>query len=179
MVAFRYSSYDVPFWVRSNSRPARWNLATEAPTQYWALTPDGAWAELIRQSGLTSEADLNEVRMPIWICRLPSMGLLDLRESGVRERYGLTLADLTSDDWSSCQRAASAMRSDSVRGIVSPSAALASTMNLTLFGARRAIALDRHAALASAVPSAVVAIGRPPQQLVGRVIRRTSTGRLF
>jgi RES domain-containing protein len=179
LVAFRYSSYDVPFWVRSNSRPARWNLANEAPTQYWALTPDGAWAELIRQSGLTSDADLDEVRMPIWICRLSSVGLLDLGESGVRERYGLTLADLTSDDWSACQMAATAMRRDGVSGVISPSAALANAMNLTLFSARRAIALERRAALASAVPSAVVAIGRPPEQLVGRVIHRTSLGRLF
>ena len=117
--------------------------------------------------------------MPIWVCRLSSMGLLDVGESGVRERYGLTLADLTSDDWSACQTAATAMRRDGVRGVISPSAALANAMNLTLFGARRAIALERRAALASAVPSAVVAIGRPPEQLVGRVIHRTSLGRLF
>jgi hypothetical protein len=41
------------------------------------------------------------------------------------------------------------------------------------------VALERKAALASAVPAAVVAIGRPPEKLVGRVLRRNATGTLF
>jgi RES domain-containing protein len=96
-----------------------------------------------------------------------------------RDHYGLTLADLTADDWSACQRAATAMRAQGVRGILSPSAALASATNITLFGPRRAIAFDRRPALASAIPAAIVAIGRPPKKLVDRVIRRSSSGTLF
>lgn len=179
LVAFRYSSYDVPFWVRPNTYAQRWNVALEEPTQYWSLTPDGAWAELIRFNELTAEDQLDEVRMPIWVCRLSSMGLLDVRELNVRDHYSLTPADLTAEDWSSCQRAATAMRADGVRGILSPSAALADATNVTLLGPRRAIALDRHPALVSAVPAAVVAIGRPPPKLVQRVIHRVYPGRLF
>lgn len=179
LVGFRYCSYDFPFWVRSNTRPHRWNLALEGPTQYWSLTPAGAWAEHIRFNDIVTEAELDEVRIPVWMCRLPSTGLLDLRDTGVRNRYHLTLADLTANDWSACQRAATAMRADGARGVLTSSAALGEATNVTLFGPRRAIALDREPALASAVPAAVVAIGRPPRGLVDRVIRAGAAATLF
>lgn len=178
-MAFRYCSYDVPFWVRPNTRAQRWNVLLEGSTQYWSLTPDGAWAEHIRFNDIRTEAELDEVRIPIWVCRAPGLGLLDLREPDVRGRYGLTLRDMTDGDWGACQRAATVMRAEGVRGILSPSAALAGATNLTLFGPRRAIAYNRRPALASAVPAAVVAIGRPPTKLVDRVIKRTDPGRLF
>lgn len=179
VVAFRYSSYDVPFWVRPNSRAGRWNVPGDGPTQYWSLTPDGAWAELIRFEELRSEGELDFVRIAIWVCRVPTMRLVDLREPETCGRYGLGVTDLTGDDWSRCQAASKAIRSDGARGILTPSAAQPSTVNVTLFGPRRAIAFDRTPALASAVPAAVVAIGRPPAGLVNRVIRRTVSPTLF
>lgn len=179
LVGFRYSSYDVPFWVRPNTHAQRWNASLEAPTQYWSLTPDGAWAEHIRFNDIRTEAELDEVRVPIWACRLPSIGLLDLRDPGVRERYGLKHSDLTAAEWSPCQLAATAMRAHGVRGILSPSPVLADATNVTLFGPRRAIAFETRPALASAVPAAIVAIGRPPRRLVDRVIHRTSSQTLF
>lgn len=179
LVGFRYSSYDVPFWVRPNTYAQRWNASLEAPTQYWSSTPDGAWAEHIRFNNIRTETELDEVRIPIWACRLSSMGLLDLREPDVRDDYGLTLGDLTADDWSACQRVANAIRARGIRGILSPSAALANATNITLFGPRRAITFDRRPALASAVPAAIVAIGRPPKNLVDRVMHRFSPGTLF
>lgn len=179
LVAFRYSTYDVPFWVRPNTEPQRWNRAGEAPTQYWSLSPEGAWAELIRSQHITDEQTLDLVRVTIWACRVPSLGLLDLNRAEGRARYELSEADLTADDWSACQRAAGQMRADGVRGIVTPSAALAGAQSVTLFGPRRPIAFDRAPRLASAVPTAVVAIGRPPRGLVDRVTRRFPSGRLF
>lgn len=143
------------------------------------MTPDGAWAEHIRFNDMRTEAELDEVRIPIWVCRLSSIGLLDLRDADVRYRFDVTLGDLTADDWSACQRAGTAMRAEGVRGILSPSAALANSTNITLFGPGRAIAFDRRPALASGVPAAIVAIGRPPKNLVDRVIRRTIAATLF
>lgn len=96
--------------MRPNAHAQRWNVSLEGPTQYWSLTPDGAWAEHIRFNDLGTEAELDEVRIAIWTCRLSSIGLLDLREPDVRDHYDLTLGDLTADDWSACQRAATAMR---------------------------------------------------------------------
>lgn len=179
LVGFRYCSYDVPFWVRSNARAQRWNHALQGPTQYWSSTPDGAWAEHIRFNAIVTEAELDEVRIPVWVCLLPSTGLLDLRDAGTRDRYHVTLADLTANDWSACQRAATAMRAEGARGVLSPSAALGEATNVTLFGPRRAIALDRRPALASTIPAAIVAIGRPPRDLVDRVIRASGAATLF
>ncbi len=179
LVGFRYSSYDVPFWVRPNTRAQRWNVTLAGPTQYWSSSADGAWAEHIRFNDIRTEAELDEVRIPIWVCRLSSTGLLDLRETEVRDRYDLTLGDLTADGWNACQRAATAMRAQGIRGILSPSAALPNATNITLYGPRRAIAFDRRPALASAVPAAIVAIGRPPKKLVDRVIHHASPSTLF
>jgi RES domain-containing protein len=168
LVAFRYCDYDVPFWASANTRPGRWNTARSEPTQYWSLSPEGAWAELIRYEGLTTEAELDLVRMPIWVCRVARTGIAHLRQSSVRDHYNLTRSELTSDNVTACQQAAARLRRDH-RGILAPSAALQDATNLTLFGPRRLIGLDKQPALTMAVPGAVVAVGRPPHGLVGRV----------
>lgn len=127
---------------------------------------------------MASEADLDQVRMPIWVCYLSATGLADLRDSHVRERYGLTAEDLTADDWQPCQRAAAALRKE-FRGLLAPSAALDGATNLTLFGSRRLVDLDDDVALASAIPGAMVAIGRPPPRLLPLVRRRQLYPTLF
>jgi hypothetical protein len=76
--AFRWSDYDVPFWARGNTRPGRWHRVGDGPTQYWTLCPEAAWAELIRAENLQTEDELDLVRMPLWVCRIPATGLLDL-----------------------------------------------------------------------------------------------------
>jgi autotransporter translocation and assembly factor TamB len=78
---------------------------------------------------MRTEAELEEVRIPIWVSRLSSMGLPDLRYADVRDPFDVTLGDLTADDWSACQRAGVAMRAEGVRGVLSPSAALADSTN--------------------------------------------------
>src|SRR5262249_46321421 len=69
LTAFRYCDYDVPFWARKNTRPGRFHALGDPPTQYWALCPEAAWAKLIRHEDLRSEAELDLVRMPIWVAR--------------------------------------------------------------------------------------------------------------
>lgn len=173
LVAFRYSDYDVPFWVRPNSRAGRWHVTGDPPTQYWSTTPDGAWAELIRAEELTREDELDLLRMPMWVCRIPCLGLVDLREAAAQQRLGLTAADLMSEDWSKCQEAAAELRG-TARGVITPSAAIDGASNVTLFGARRAIDFEHQPRLAAAVPSAVVAHGRPRPGLIPLVHHRTS-----
>jgi RES domain-containing protein len=178
IVAFRYCDHDVPFWARPNTRSGRWHLAGTEATQYWSLTPDGAWAELIRLEELTSEVELKRVRMPIWVCFVPSTGIADLRQEEVRRSFGLSEEDLVSDDWQACQRAAGELR-QRYRGVLAPNAALEGATNLTLFGPRRMVDLEDRLALASAVRAAKVAIGRPPSELLSRVIRRRDYPTLF
>jgi RES domain-containing protein len=179
--AFRWSSYDVPFWGRPNSRDNRWNYAQVGATQYWALTPEAAWAELIRHEDLLTEEELELVRMPIWVCRIATVMLVDLRLAAERDRHGISYDDLIDDDWTPCQRLAVVLR-ERVRGVITPSAALPDHANITLFGPRRAIDWHSRPALASTLPTSRAAIGRPPDGLIPRVrrhARRPPTDRLF
>lgn len=168
LTAFRWSSYDVPFWARPNRRSGRWHRVGDEPTQCWSLSPQAAWAELIRAEGLRSEAEIDEVRMPLWVCRVPIVGLVDLRDVSEQGRHGIGSEELISQDWAACQAAGRALRT-TYRGVVSPSAALEGHANLTLFGGRRAIDWASRPTLASTVPATVTAIGRPPAGLVGQV----------
>lgn len=165
LTLFRYCGDESPFWAVPNSRPGRWNSAGEQPTQYWSSSPDAAWAELIRFEGLGTEADLDLVRMPIWACRFPAEGLVDLRNVAVRDTVGFSEADLVDDDWSACQRLGSVLR-ESQEGVIAASAVLEGHANVTIFGARRMIDWRERPVLASAVPACVMAVGRPRPGLI-------------
>jgi RES domain-containing protein len=158
----------VPFWARPNSRPGRWNRADGTSTQYWSLSPEAAWAELIRHESLTTEDDLELVRMPFWVCRFSTGMVIDLRQPLERERYGINDDELIADEWEACQDLALQLR-DNQRGVIAPCAALPHHANVTMFGPRRAIGWDKAAALSSVVPATRVAIGRPPEGLLDRV----------
>lgn len=167
-IAFRYASYDVPFWARPNSLPGRWHRAGDGPTQYWALTPDAAWAELVRHEQLTTPDDLALVDIPFWVCRTPLSLVVDLRDPNEQTRFGLDEAALTSRSWSRCQEAGREIRKTH-RGVLAPSAVLEGHANLTLFGPRRMIDWMTESRLASTVPAALLAIGRPPDEILGKV----------
>jgi RES domain-containing protein len=170
LTLFRYSGYDVPFWARPNSRSGRWHQFGDPPTQYWSMSPEAAWAELIRAEQLLVEADLDLVRMPLWACRVPVVGLVNLTEAAVQAAHSVTDADLVADFWHACQSLGQLLRAEHP-GVIAPCAALDGHANVTLFGARRAIDWRVRSALARAVPATVVAIGRPPVGLVDLVRR--------
>lgn len=175
LTIFRYTDYDVPFWARSNTRAGRWNEVGDGPTQYWSLTSDAAWAELIRAKDLYTEQELEMVRMPIWACRIPAVGLLDLHDATTLEGCGLTPGDLVADDWRACQQTAPILRAEAP-GIITPCVALDGHANVTLFGPRRAIDWRTKPALVSTVPACKVAVGRPPPGLIDRVRRPIGEG---
>lgn len=168
LALFRYCSYDTPFWVLKNTRAGRWHVTGDEPTQYWSSTPDAAWAELIRAEGLRTEEELDLVRMPIWVCRFPSSGLLDLRSGDAQKTAKVREADLIADDWSACQTLGAELR-ESYAGAIAPCAALEGHANVTIFGPRRMIDWRERAALASAVPACVASFGRPRPNLVQHV----------
>lgn len=168
---FRYTSHDVPFWVESNTRAGRWHEVGDPPTQYWSLSPDAAWAELIRSEQLRTEDEVAEIRMPMWACRFPKAGLLDLTVPENQERFGVSHGSLIADSWSTCQMVGQSIRVDHP-GVIAPSAALEGHGNVTMFGARRKIDWRNRPLLARTTPAAVVAIGRPPPGLLRRVRQR-------
>lgn len=168
-VAFRYSDYDTPFWVRSNGESGRWHQAGDGATQYLSTTVDGAWAELIRAEGLRSEDEVSLIRMPMWVTDPHVRQVADYSTFEIAAAAGFSPDALIDDDYSRCQPEGSRLRELGFQGVLAPSAALPGATNLTLFGPRLASSWGRDAVLASSIPAGKLAIGAPPEGIVERV----------
>jgi hypothetical protein len=171
-VAFRYSNYDTPFWVRPNSEPGRWHRVGDSPTQYLSTTVDGAWAELIRAEGLRSEQEVTLVRMPMWVAEAHVQRIVDYGSFEKAEAAGFPADALIDDDYSRCQEEGRRLRQIGFQGVLAPSAALPNALNLTLFGPRIASTWQAPALLASSIPATKIAVGSPPEGVVERVRHR-------
>ncbi len=168
-VAFRYSNYDTPFWVRPNSEGGRWHRSGDGPTQYLSTTVEGAWSELIRAEGLRSELEVSLVRMPIWVAELNVQRVADYSTFEAAHEAGFAPHALVDDDYSRCQEEGLRLRSAGFQGVLAPSAALPGAINLTIFGPRIASNWNREPLLASSIPAIQMAVGAPPQGIVERV----------
>ena len=168
---FRYADYDTPFWSRPNTLPGRWHLPADGPTQYLSLSPEGAWAELIRREDLHTEGEVVEVRTKLWIAELNAGNLADYGNFETARVAGFDAGALVDDDYSRCQQEGARLRSLGYGGVVAPSAALPGALNVTLFGPRYSIRWMVQPVTASAIPAAVAAVGCPPPGIVGRVRR--------
>lgn len=166
---FRYSSYDVPFWARSNTTDERWHSAGDGPTQYLSATPDGAWAELIRNENLRSEADLALVQMPLWQAQVDEARIADYRDFETAERAGFDPEVLINEDQSMCRAEGRRLREAGFAGVLYPSAALPGEQNLALFGPRILLPWGASRKLASGIPANKLTVGAPPADLLPRV----------
>ena len=171
-VAFRYSNYDTPFWVRSNSDPGRWHRAGDGSTQYLSTTVEGAWAELIRAEGLRSETEVSLLRMPMWVAELDISRIADYGTFEKASDAGLTPEALIDEDYSRTQEEGKRLRMAGFQGVLAPSAALPGSLNLTVFGPRIASRWNQPATLASSIPATEIAVGSPPEGIVSRVRQR-------
>ncbi len=158
-----------------NIGPGRWHTTAEGPTQYLALHPLGPFAERLRGLGPAVSADLATLRWRTWAARV-DLDALTVVDFDTAAAHGIDAAALVADDWGPCQALAGRLRADGRAGLVVPSAALAGTDNVVLFGPRLAApytpapvdaALDvptAHAAENSTVPAELVAHVRWPGQ---------------
>jgi hypothetical protein len=72
MIVYRHADPRFPFlWENAAQPPARWHGPGEGPVQYFADTPDGAWAEFLRHEGITEESALVNVRRALWVVEVP------------------------------------------------------------------------------------------------------------
>jgi hypothetical protein len=166
---FRYSSYDVPFWVRANTTNERWHLSGDGSMQYLSATTDGAWAELIRNENLRSEPDLSLVAMPLWQAKIEQTHIADYHDFDTAERAGFNPEALIHDDQSACQEEGRRLRLAGFAGVLYPSSALPGEENLALFGPKIPLPWGSPRRLVSGIPASKLTVGAPPSDLLPRV----------
>jgi hypothetical protein len=167
--AYRYSSYDTPFWARENSQPGRWHVHGDGATQYLSLSTDAAWAELIRKEELRTEDEVGFVSVAMWAVAVSQAMVADYSTFEHAEAAGFDPAALVDEDYGRCQAEAARLRALGYSGILAPSAALPDGVNLTLFGPRMASTWNRAPVLASSLPAVIITKGAPPPGLLARV----------
>lgn len=122
VIVFRVCDSRFPFlWTLDAGKrqpPARWHGRGEGPVQYFANTPAGAWAELLRHEEITDPADLDGISTRIWA--------IEIHDVQVHEP-NLPAAALTStpDGYDVCRAEARRLRAAGAQRLIAPSAALA------------------------------------------------------
>ncbi len=119
MIVYRHADPRFPFlWENAGQPAARWHGPGEGPVQYFADTPDGAWAEFLRHEGITEESELVNMRRALWAIEFPN-GL-------VAETPRLTQRVLTGGiaTYQECQNEARRLRKKGAAALRAPSAAL-------------------------------------------------------
>lgn len=167
--AFRATSYDVPLRVATNRRSGRWNIAGTGSVQYLCLDAQAPFAEKLRHEDLRTEEEAATYSVTLWELEINEGVIVDYSTFEKAEDAGFPPDALVDDDYERCQKEAQRLTSLGARGILSPSAALPGSVNLTLFGQRVEVRWGAKAGLASAVPAHELVTGHPPEGLVQRV----------
>ena len=155
MIVYRHADPRFPFlWESADQPPARWHGSGEGPVQYFADTPDGAWAEFLRHEGIAEESDLVNVRRALWAIELPDD--LPMEAPGLPQPV-LTGGTATYEE---CQKEARRLRTKGTKALRSPSAAL-------LPGGARGWKVDGGLQPAAERDGTVLAVFGPCPKLVG------------
>lgn len=71
MIGYRQADPRYPFlWSDASQPEARWHADGDGPAHYFADTPDGAWAELLRHEEIHDPADVATIRRALWVVEL-------------------------------------------------------------------------------------------------------------
>lgn len=139
------------------------------------MSPAGAWAELIRYLHLRTPDAVVEQRRSLWQVHVRLDDIADLSTFDHWEACGLDPASSIADDHSECQDVADWLTENGYSGVLSPSAALPGSINLTVFGERyEHVTTDDPGTLPARdpnlwLPVALAAAGaHPPHGLVTR-----------
>ena len=66
MIAFRHTDSRFPFLREDSSQPAGRRNAAGELTHYFCDTPDGAWAEFLRNEEIDDPEDVLTIRRALW-----------------------------------------------------------------------------------------------------------------
>ena len=133
------------------------------------LDANAPFAETLRHEDLRTEAEAATYGTTIWQIRVDQGMVVDYSTFERAEAAGFSAEALVEDDHDRCQAEAARLKGDGMLGLLSPSAALPGSVNLTLFGPRVAIPWDATVSLASTMPAGKLTTGHPPTGLVSRV----------
>jgi RES domain-containing protein len=168
-VAYRATSYDVPLWVNPNRRNGRWNIAEQHCVQYLCLDTQAPLAEALRQEDLRTKEAASHYSTTVWQLQIDDGAVVDYSTFELAELAGFDAGALVEDDHERCQAEAQWLISQGARGVLSPSAALPGSTNLTLFGPRVCVPWNTTTALASSIPAQKLTTGHPPALLTTKV----------
>lgn len=171
MILFRNCDRRWPFlWETSHQPAARWNGPNDGPAQYFADTPDGAWAEFLRHEEITDPLDLEGISRAMWCIDI------EIEHTVNPDLPTATMVgNLTT--YPDCQKEARRLRDQGADTIRAPSAALrpraASGYRVEL-GFRPGPPRDGQVIVAfgtrpSAVGWLIVDQGRPPTDLLTHI----------
>jgi RES domain-containing protein len=130
----RYRATDLPSTAESDGRNHR---ESREPPMYASSSEDASWGELFRHH-LDFDLSPFEVRRRMSMLRVQNLPVLDLTEPDVRAELGVTEAELTSNDYTTCQAITELVRRAPVRfgGVLQPSAAIRGQQTLVVFRER-------------------------------------------
>ncbi len=117
---YRNADSRFPFlWADHRQPAARWHGAEEGPVNYFADTPDGAWAEFLRHEEIHTLDDLAGISRAIWATNV---------QASNTATPGLPSNDLLGDEstYDVCQGEARHIRALGFDSLIAPSAALRS-----------------------------------------------------
>jgi RES domain len=118
MIVFRQVDPRLPFsWSHYHQPAGRWHAEGDGPAHYFADTPDGAWAELLRHEEITDPADLTTIRRALWAVEIG-----DEEAAAVSMPRAVLSGGL--ETYAACQRHARRLRARGARRLVAPSSAL-------------------------------------------------------
>src|SRR5579863_10267132 len=157
MIVYRHADARFPFLWESTSQPsARWHGPDEGPVQYFADTPDGAWAEFLRHEGITKGSELVNVRRALWTIEVPDELPADAPRLPPAVLTGGTAT------FEECRKEARRLRARGTKALRAPSAAL-------LPGGARGWNVDGELQPAAARNGTVLAVFGPQPGFVGWV----------
>lgn len=113
----------------------RWHRQGKGYAQYLSLVPAGAWAELARYYSIRSAKRARQQRRDLWVVRVEETEIADLSTFDAWDSCGLDPRVAVADH-DATHELADELRDAGYRAVLSPSAALSGTVNLTVFGAR-------------------------------------------
>lgn len=129
MIGFRHADSRFPFlWETAAQPAARWHGTGEGPCQYFADSPDGAWAEFLRHEEITDPIDLAGIERSLWAVEVGDAVLEQAHPVAAPTK---TASPVDTDDhcgdegtYAACQAYGRSARSAGATELIAPSAAL-------------------------------------------------------